>query len=1176
MVCRQQVVPENNTPAQRCNTNKQDTTPMFIDNFIAKTRYIHTDLSEFGNISNMDFEELDKLKLQYLAGANLVEHTPLYAPGGEFLFIRCKNVIYVYSTVTGELARKLTGASANIVSMELELHDNETLVACSSNGEVFRWIWRFGRQQQKLELNLHKAQEILTFNLINLYANSNTACAFVTAGNEQQVQWFVVDTSTGERLNVPCKLELLPTKPLVSADSKNFKHIAIVQGYYVYFLNYKTWAWKRLFNARRIPITVVRCHPLEEAIITGDEIGQIFLWREFMSQSTVKTTLYHWHHTAVTSIAFTPSGTGFYSSGHESVLVYWNIQQPDLRNFLPRMGSVICQLAANDDNTQIAVCTADNGVHFVGSDNEIVSTLQEFTYMEKDKTGNNKFPVGLRLNPRTNTIVLNGKHGHLQFYSVYTKNMLYNMDIVMQNQLSMESAKVLYNIMVTKAAFNIDWMATGEVFNDYEHLPELRLKFWKYDEAAKTYSLNTNVELPHEGGFKAIEFSTPNQVDNLLCATVGEDNIIKMWSLEESDSIYKKGKAWYCIAKTSYRGLPVESISFSQDGSVLAAGYGNTLCIYRAENLKLKAALTPPPGFDGVVPTIQVSLRQKGVESQLKDDFTPERRKRWLQLLNDFIGKNDETLIKELEKFAEKCEKIDFKPKEVSAEDIDEETRKKLYNKIMDMHQLNFFHKVLLFQRLGIRVNVHPEGKERLLSYLYDTIIPEGQRNRLLEMENEVKHISTRYRYKAKWRLHEYEKRLKRYEAQVQEKLLPLMEALDFGDASSTPLTNGNSAHKSGASITPEKAEKSIEQLEDNEEPLEEITLSDPVMAQIKKVQFAAGEWAHLVIVCTERRVLIYNLLTLRLHAACKLSVEHMAFDPISNLVAAFTKYNELYVFQPNVPLPIYQRRNLPRLYDAVWLPRRHPKNRSINVDWQAQSTLYFLTEDQEIYYLGIPDSVDDDAPPPITFTNPVKQAMQYSTFGTFATQQHSDMQSSTRQSIGPLVVGNSSKTAVKSLIDMSTHTMPPLSLLAADFVKSLLKTADSSAKDADANKGETFEKSGKPLYNRRKMLNGGSRAFMNGHGAEHSDDDETEEEEEEEQKHAEKESMNGNNTKHAVAMDADIEMVDEALELKKRKSLILKNEEISANAAKTAATQRQDNEAQLKRIAVASVELEF
>lgn len=54
-----------------------------------------------------------------------------------------------------------------------------------------------------------------------------------------------------------------------------------------------------------------------------------------------------------------------------------------------------------------------------------------------------------------------------------------------------------------------------------------------------------------------------------------------------------------------------------------------------------------------------------------------------------------------------------------------------------------------------------------------------------------------------------------------------------------------------------------------------------------------------------------------------------------------------MYIFQPNVPLSIYQRRNLPRLYGAAWLPRRHPKNRSVVVDWQALSTLYFLTEEQ-------------------------------------------------------------------------------------------------------------------------------------------------------------------------------------------------------------------------------------
>ncbi|XP_011193769.1 WD repeat-containing protein 75 [Zeugodacus cucurbitae] len=1111
----------------------------------------------------MDFDELDKLKLQYLAGANLVEHTPLFAPGGEFIFIRSKDVVRVYSSVTGELARKLSGGNGNLVSMELELRDSETLVACTTKGEVLRWFWQSGRLQETLDLKLNKDEQILSFNLINLYGNSKTACAFVTfrTADEEQVKWFVVDTSSAERLNVPCKLKLLSDEPLIAVDTKKFKYIAIVQGFFVYFLSYKSWSWRRLFNAHHVPITVVRSHPFEEAIITGDETGKIFLWREFMNPSSVKTTLYHWHHTAVSSIAFTPSGAGFYSSGYESVLVYWNTKRPDLRNFLPRMGSVICHLAANDDNSQIAVCTADNGVHFVGTDNQVISTLQDFTYMENDKTGNSKFPVGLRLNPRTNTLVLNGKYGHLQFYSAYTKNMLYNIDIVMQNCLSMETDKVLYNIIVTKAAFNIDWMATGEVFNDNEHLPELRLKFWKYDEAAKNYTLNTNIELPHEGGFKAIEFSSSNQVNNLLCATVGEDNKIKMWSLEESDNIYNKGKVWCCVAETCYRNLTVESISFSQDGSVLAAGYGNTLCIYRAENLKLKAALTPPPGYDGVAPHIQVSLRSKGKESPLKDEFTPEKQKRWLQLFNDFVEKNDETIIKELEKFAEKCEKIEFNPKEVSADEIDEATRKQLYNKIMDMHELNFFHKVLLFQRLGIRVNIRPEGRERLLAYLYDTILPAGERKRFREMENEVNRMSTRERYKAKSRLYEYQKRRSKYDEEVQKKLLPLMEVLNFGDdCKNAPLTNGS--HTQDHTTTTEQS--------DDRDLIEDIGDLDPVIAQISKVQFAAGEWAHLVIVCTERRVLVFNLLTLRLHAACKLSVEHFAFDPISNLCAAFTKYNELHVFQPNVPLPIYQRRNLPRLYGASWLPRRHPKNRSVNVDWQAMSTLYFLTEDQEINYLAVPDSVDDDAPPPITFSNPANQALQYSTFGTFATQQHSDMQTSSRQPIGPLVIGNSSKLAVKSLIDMSTHTMPPLSLLAADFVKSLLKSADSQEKNATEE--VTSEKEDKPLYNRRKMLNGGATAFMNGHDAGHSDDDESADEEDD--KGA---KVKVNAAKRTTTNEEDVEMIDEATALEKRKSLIVKSEEISANAAKNSlAQQRHDNESQLKRIAAYSIELEF
>lgn len=47
------------------------------------------------------------------------------------------------------------------------------------------------------------------------------------------------------------------------------------------------------------------------------------------------------------------------------------------------------------------------------------------------------------------------------------------------------------------------------------------------------------------------------------------------------------------------------------------------------------------------------------------------------------------------------------------------------------------------------------------------------------------------------------------------------------------------------------------------------------------------------VIACTENRVLIWNLLTLRLQTVLKLSAEHIAVDSQTNLISVFTKNQE-------------------------------------------------------------------------------------------------------------------------------------------------------------------------------------------------------------------------------------------------------------------------------------------
>lgn len=196
---------------------------------------------------------------------------------------------------------------------------------------------------------------------------------------------------------------------------------------YVYFVNYLTWNFVRFKSANQNMITCVRMSAGEKVAATGDSSGQIFVWREFENQKTMTNRLFHWHHTEVTSLAFSPSSVSLYSGGHECVLVKWPLATPEKRKYVPRMASVIRHIVVSNDSENVLVCTEDNAIQLLsGSSHTIKSTVQHFTYEMQDRTGRSKFPLGLCLNPRTNSLVLNGRTGHLQFYSAYNKSMLYN------------------------------------------------------------------------------------------------------------------------------------------------------------------------------------------------------------------------------------------------------------------------------------------------------------------------------------------------------------------------------------------------------------------------------------------------------------------------------------------------------------------------------------------------------------------------------------------------------------------------------------------------------------------------------------------------------------------------------------------------------------------------------
>lgn len=65
------------------------------------------------------------------------------------------------------------------------------------------------------------------------------------------------------------------------------------------------------------------------------------------------------------------------------------------------------------------------GITIVNSQKKISAVIQNFTRGAASPT-KSLFPAGVAVDPRTNSLVLNSRTGHIQFYNTHTKSLLYN------------------------------------------------------------------------------------------------------------------------------------------------------------------------------------------------------------------------------------------------------------------------------------------------------------------------------------------------------------------------------------------------------------------------------------------------------------------------------------------------------------------------------------------------------------------------------------------------------------------------------------------------------------------------------------------------------------------------------------------------------------------------------
>lgn len=367
----------------------------------------------------------------------------------------------------------------------LDPTDKKSLITCTSKGKILFWKTDSYVIIKKLSVNIKQLVTVKKFLLTTIDDVLHGVIHY--EDQEMLSNIALIELTQG---NVVHEYNL----PLITLKTNIKVRIADGKGFFVILFRNSLYVIDKESNEficqnTGIPANVIACHPQEQMIATGDQKGKIFLWHNIFNKNPGKTLL-HWHHMIVLSLAFSQSGTVLYSGGAECVLVKWQIKEKSLeKNFLPRVSGSIKQISIDSRRDKITISLDDNSIRIINSNLDQLKSIQDFTLVSPFELGlNQPFPVGIRVNPRNKHLVMNGKIGHLQFFSTKSMRLLFNVDITARNAMPRQEKCNNFSTEVTLVAFSScgTWMATVEDWNNKIHSIESRLKFWKFMNEKQT------------------------------------------------------------------------------------------------------------------------------------------------------------------------------------------------------------------------------------------------------------------------------------------------------------------------------------------------------------------------------------------------------------------------------------------------------------------------------------------------------------------------------------------------------------------------------------------------------------------------------------------------------------------------------------------------------------------
>ncbi|XP_054643082.1 WD repeat-containing protein 75 [Dunckerocampus dactyliophorus] len=529
-------------------------------------------------------------------GSKINFRSPVVSYDSKFLLCASGECLKVYSTATEECIHELRGHTDLVTGVLLKPTNHLQVYSCSADGTVKLWDFADG---------ILIKSYIVGYPIYSIYASAYHEGVFfvvtptVTDKGTELFQLVAVHLPQSgdqmvESLDFSAVLADVTPNPQCIAFGRGGEYVVSTKRLQLEVFFFKKEKSNRFTlkednkKGGKNTFTCIACHPKEDCIASGHEDGKIRVWRNIHHKKEYTYSILHWHHSAVGSLCFTPEGTNLLSGGLESVLVQWKYGQESQRDFLPRLGGAITHVTVSPDGSLFCTSHADNKITLIQSCVKVSAVIQGLVQGRSIATG-------LMVDPQSKALVLNGKPGHLQFYSLQRDKLIFNLDIVQQEYIQ-ESG--LQQFEVAKAAFDAsgNWLATVEERKQNATELEHYLKLWAFDGQTQSFVLNTTISAPHEARITAMCFCSTAVNHMATLVSTSKDGHFKAWQQVMPTHTEDEASSWNCDFVGAYHSLVPQCCCFSADGSLLAVSFQEVVTVWSPASWELLTTLSQPPG----------------------------------------------------------------------------------------------------------------------------------------------------------------------------------------------------------------------------------------------------------------------------------------------------------------------------------------------------------------------------------------------------------------------------------------------------------------------------------------------------------------------------------------------------------------------------------------------------